>query len=110
MVENNKGFIIPQPVEPPNVIITKAQPIEELQPIEVEKPKPKNDLADLFSVPAPEDNDIYVDDLLEIPEEGSYSDLTDVSKEDIIGKPRAKRYKRTNKRYIQPSSLGGMQG
>ena len=105
---NDNEIIIPQSVQPP--VVVSQRDIEDTQVEEMPVKKPKNDMADLFEVPQPEDNDIYVDDLLEIPEEGSYSDLTDVSKEDIIGKPRAKRYKRTNKRYVQPSSLGGMQG
>ena len=94
----------------PVSILGESTPVE-AQPIEIEKPKPKNDLADLFSVPAPEDNDMYVDDLIESPGEDDMSDLTRVTNEDIMGTPRkrkvTRRFIRTNKPY-NPTSLGGM--
>ena len=82
------------------------------------KPSPANDMADLFEVPQSEDNDMYIDDLFEVPDEeldmdddldDDLSDLTSVSAEDVMGrkpKPRMK-FARTGKPYIPPVSMGG---
>lgn len=52
--------------------------------------EPVDELADLFEVPQPEDNDIYTDDLLELDEEEGVGDLLTVSREDIINGGQAK--------------------
>ena len=82
-------------------------------------PTRKNRMGNLFEVPQPEDNDMYTDDLFELPGENmeyedDLSDLTTVTKEDIMGrvpvrKPKlSQRLQRTNKPYYPPTSLGGM--
>jgi len=79
------------------------------------KPHPHSELDDLFAVPKPEDNDIYVDDLFEVEDqdvdlEDDLSNLTQVSNEDIMGRPpksKAARYKRTGRSYTPPTSMGG---
>lgn len=90
-----------------------------------EKPKPKTNLdtlKDLFEVPQPGDNDIVTDHLVDLDIErdvmgGDLGDLTNVSKEDIIGRPLAQKRK---VRIVQarrrpsgvflppPPSMGGM--
>jgi hypothetical protein len=82
----------------------------------IPKPRPKNELADLFQVPKADDNDMYVDDLFDVPEEDldmedNLDDLTQVSREDVMGKPPKPkaRYKRTNRLYAGPTSMGGVQ-
>lgn len=83
---------------------------------EAPKPKPKNDMSDLFEVPQPEDNDIYSEDLVSLDVDtdvmgGDLSSLTAVSNEDIIGRPPKPRYKirRTGaRRESPPVSFGGM--
>jgi len=72
-----------------------------------------DDMADLFEVPEETDNDMAVDDLVEPPDEESMDDLVSVSNEDIMGaapKPKVKsqQFRRTNRRYVPPPSLGGM--
>jgi hypothetical protein len=97
-------------------------------PMEIEKPSmilnaldkfgkaivpPKNALADLFEVPQENDNDIYTDDLLELPEDDNIQDLFNVSKEDIIGRPRTPKIKK--QKFIRTSkpnnllNMGGIQ-
>jgi hypothetical protein len=82
----------------------------------IPKPAPKNELADLFQVPQAEDNDMYVDDLFAVPEEeldmeDDLSDLTQVSREDVMGKPPKPRlrYTRTKKPYAGPTTMGSIQ-
>ena len=69
-----------------------------------------DDMADLFEVPQPTDNDIACDDLLELDEEEGVEDLLTVSHEDIVNgndKPKPKpQLVRTNKPY--PPMLTGM--
>ena len=94
-----------QPIRIPTI---EAVPIEE----EPEKPKPKNDMSDMFEVPQPEDNDMYVEDLVEAPGEEDMSDLMRVTNDDIMGTKRKKSYKITHsgrKSIQQPPSMGGMQ-
>ena len=77
---------------------------------------PKNELSDLFEVPGEDDNDMYVDDLFEVDEEDldmedDLSDLTSVSREDVMGKkptPRPQRFRRTQQPYSGPTSMGGV--
>lgn len=105
--EQDGGIVIADPTPPA------------LSPV---APKPKDHgLGHLFDVPHDEDNDMFTDDLVELYEEDVFggssdmSDLTDVSKEDIMGKPvasrrRRKLMKRTNRPYIAPPppTMGGM--
>lgn len=82
----------------------------------VQSTESEDELADLFEVPQPEDNDINCDDLLELDDEDVFggpedmSDLLSVSREDIINgndKPRPKhRLVRTNLPY--PPTIIGM--
>jgi len=93
------------------------------QPALVEPPK--DELADLFEVPQPEDNDINCDDLvsfddqdvadlLEVDDEDVFgkdiNDVISVSREDIMGtKPKSRvHFVRTNK-PLPPSGLVGLQ-
>ena len=103
--------------QPPALIKT---PVPEEAVNEVPEPFKKRDsMADLFEVPQPEDNDMYVDDLVATPEEDDISDLVDVSNEDIMGEPPplnkereykmpSRRVRRTSRPYNPPTSLGGM--
>ena len=63
-----------------------------------------DDMADLFEVPEPEDNDINCDDLLELDESEGVEDLLTVSHEDIVNgsdKPKPKvAFVRTSKPYV----------
>lgn len=76
----------------------------------------KNKLADLFETPQPEDNDIYTDDLFTVDSQDfelntDISDLTRVSSDNIIGRPRSRRrqmFRRTEKPYNPPTSIGGV--
>ncbi len=85
-------------------------------PPEPKKEPPKSGLEDLFEVPEEEDNDMYIDDLFELDEEDfdleeDLSDLTQVTDEDIMGKappPRPAKFTRTSKRYIPPTTMGGL--
>ena len=90
------------------------------EPEIVEEP-PKDELADLFEVPQPEDNDMTISHLFEVPEEEDLSDLVDVGNEDLMGyggePPAAKTFRITPKgrriiRYRPPLTPGdsGMQG
>ncbi len=84
----------------------------------LEKPEEKDELADLFEVPQPDDNDMTIDHLFLSEEEDDMSDLTEVSTEDIMGEEEAKpaikerrvarRFKRVPRRYTPPTSIGGL--
>lgn len=80
-----------------------------------------DDLADLFEVPDEDDPDMQTRDLLEIDVDediidGDLSDITAVSREDIMGrplnpkvKPKPRMIRRLPKRYVPPpSGMGGM--
>lgn len=84
-----------------------------------------DDLADLFKAPRKDDPDIRTDDLTSVTDEDVFgdggadmSDILEVSEAEVMGddeeppapKPvnRVVRYKRTNRRYIPPSSMGGV--
>jgi len=86
-------------------------PAEATPPEEVEE-KPKDELEDLFEVPQEEDNDMATDHLVDVDEEEDLSDLTDVSREDVMGTPPVvrKRKVRPKPRHSQPppTSLGGV--
>lgn len=97
------------------------------QPVPIPEPEAEveeDELAELFEVPQPEDNDIRTDDLFQIdnPDE-DLSDLTEVRHEDIMGEaypglPPAigeestqrvpRRIRRTPRRYFPPET--GMTG
>lgn len=101
MVEEQER--IPEPIPP----------VEEDVVLEVEpEAKPKDELADLFEVPQPDDNDMTTDHLVEAPEEEDVSDLVEVSQEDLMGKlppPKPKpvvKFRRTTKRYTPPPPTG----
>jgi hypothetical protein len=122
---------IPLPSEllrkPPEreVIIEEASPEQEVEIIEEVAPESEpvaevaeheDELADLFEVPQPDDHDIYSDDLVETDEAEDLSDLTSVSREDVMGsRPKSKakyrivRRPRTARRFVPPTTLGGMQ-
>ena len=51
----------------------------------VAEPPPKDELADLFEVPQPEDNDITTEHLTAVPEKEDLSDLFNVSEEEMMG-------------------------
>ena len=130
-------FTLPEPVEPSMVEEAQVAPplwggeeqeqprpsilergLERIGSAALEQPeKPANDMSDLFEVPQPEDNDIFVDDLLELDDEedmedfDDLSDLTKVEMDDIMGKPprpRLARFKRTDRPYQPPTSMGGV--
>lgn len=93
-------------------------PIEAIPPVapeleEVEEEK-KDELADMFEVPQEDDNDMVTDHLVELDEEDDLSDLTAVSREDIMGTPPKPRVRvtRRGKRFIRreppPTSLRGV--
>ena len=100
----------------PGILDRAVERISSLDPEQLAKPA--SDMSDLFEVPQPEDNDIFVDDLLELdPEEDmedfdDLSDLTKVEMDDIMGRPPkqrpAQRFRRTNRPYSGPTSLGGI--
>ena len=75
--------------------------------------EPGHELDDLFEVPQPEDNDMYVDDLIAVDEEDDVSDLLEVTMEDVMGQaptPRVEaspRFKRTAVRY-SPTGITGV--
>ena len=123
--EQNPSIISipPETVEPTPSVVEEAQPEQE----------DKDGLSDMFEVPKTEDNDMDTDylfetdgeddmsDLTEIP-----SDLTDVSREDIMGdgfggepaaqqEAESKKYRitRPSRKVIQreppPTSMGGVQ-
>ena len=83
-------------------------------PVEAEAEEEKDELADLFEVPQPEDNDMVTDHLLDIDEDDDLSDLTSVSQEDVMGTPLGeskKRYRVVPRRVNAPpppTSLGGI--
>ena len=105
-------------VIPPESTEIEQEPVEVIEPENVEvKPKHKQDeLNSLFEVPQPDDNDMYVDDIVEAPGEDNLDDLIDVSTDDLMGeKPKAKpKYKISSRgrtsinRDNTPTSLGGM--
>ena len=123
--EQNPSIISipPETVEPTPSVVEEAQPEQE----------DKDGLSDMFEVPKTEDNDMDTDylfetdgeddmsDLTEIP-----SDLTDVSREDIMGdgfggepaaqqevEPKKYRITRPDRKVIRreppPTSMGGVQ-
>lgn len=101
----------PQP-QPPEEVVEEAPTIPAPE-------KPVDELAGLFEVPKATDHDIATDDLIEVSEEdvmggdADMSDLVDVSNEDVMGKEtkpknKSRQIRRTNRRYIPPLSMGGM--
>lgn len=122
-IMGKEGEIIPMPEPSPESEEPEEvayQPVPEPEP----KAEEKGELDDLFEVPQPEDNDMVTDHLVELDEEDDLSDLTSVSREDIMGEPypgvpsveeevpiqRLRRVKRTGRRYYPtpPPSLGGL--
>jgi len=74
-----------------------------------------DDLDDLFEGPQPEDNDMAIDHLVDVPEEEELDDLLDVEPEDIMGEAPPPRVRRTGKPYVPSrqyplAGMGGMQG
>lgn len=96
----------------PELIVPLPEPIvlPSLIPAEEQKPeRPADELADLFEVPQEEDNDMYTDDLFELDDEEDLSDLTRVTREDVMGKPRKARppkYLQIRRPYYPPTSIG----
>lgn len=91
---------------------------EEVVPVEAEqKPKPADDMADLFEVPQDEDNDMYTDDLFEVDDADimggdNLTDLTAVQNEDIMGnrpKPKPKYRRVYRPAFVPPPTVGGIQ-
>ena len=88
-----------------------------------EPEKPKDELADLFEVPQPEDNDMDTSDLFDADIDPDIDDLIDTDLDDLINvpneaimgtpppprKPKPK-FRRTNRPYNPPTMLGGMRG
>ena len=90
--------------------------VEEVAPESVvEEAKHEDELADLFEVPEADDHDIYSDDLVEAPGLEDLSDLTRVTREDVIGsRPKAKgKYRivrRPARRFVPPGGMQGLRG
>ena len=109
--------VIDEPIpEPPQVDKPSPFSFEGIATGLIPKPAPKNELADLFEVPRAEDNDMYVDDLFDVPEEDldmedNLDDLTQVKREDVMGRPPKKkvRYSRTLRPYNNQSIMGSIQ-
>jgi len=113
----------PAPVEPEEVEEVAYRPEPMPVPVEPEEEE-EDELADLFEVPQPEDNDMRTGHLVEVPEEADFSDLIEVSEADIMGddfpgtppstetpetrRVPVKRFKRTPRRYPPPPTLGGV--
>jgi len=109
------------PVEPEFEEVTvDAATGEIIEPEPAPAPEPdlrSDELAELFEVPEPEDNDMFIDDLFEVDseDEDDLSDLTSVSNEDVMGpapKPVqrrvVRRVRRTSRPYTPPSSMRGI--
>jgi len=111
----------PEPVELGEGAEVGYQPVPEPEP----EPEEEDELADLFEVPQPEDNDMRTDHLVEVPKEEDFSDLVEVSEADIMGddfpgtppsseepvqRPRpVRQFKRTPRRYPPPpTTMGGV--
>jgi hypothetical protein len=109
--------VIDEPIpEPPKSSQPPVFSFERIATGMIPKSAPKNELQDLFEVPKPEDNDMYTDDLFDVPEEDlgeedNLDDLTKVSREDVMGRPpkRRVRYQRTNRPYNNQSTMGSIQ-
>lgn len=69
--------------EPTEEESTMSVPAEDPPPEEVEE-KPKDEMADLFEVPQPEDNDMTTAHLVAAPKKDDLSDLTDPPEEEDI--------------------------
>lgn len=123
ITREGKVVSIPSPMEKRiKVVPVREEQVEAIPPEErIEPPppdeieeKPEDELADLFEVPQPEDNDMVTDHLVELDEEDDLSDLTEVTREDIMGTPPVKRVpkrrlKRTGRHYPPPpTSIGGV--
>jgi len=130
---DEEGRVVPLPSPP--APIPPPTPIEPEERVEVEpvyapeptpEPEVEDELADLFTVPQPDDNDMKTDHLLEVPEETTEEDLADLfevgdimddeeypgtppTPEEIPRRTIPRRYKRTPRRY-QPPPMGGMSG
>jgi len=112
------GRVVPiaSDIEPmPEPVVIPEEDITEM-PAEAPEPEPKDELADMFEVPQPEDNDMVTDHLVELDEEDDLSDLTAVSREDIMGTPPKPKYKivRRGRRFLRreppPTSLTSPRG
>jgi len=126
------GQVIPLPSVTPPV---SEEPVERVEPVTEPTPEPEpeeeDELAGLFEVPQPDDNDMRIDHLFAQPEgEEDFSDLVEVSREDIMGdgvgedypgtppstelpqRRSVKRFKRTSRRYQPPPppSVQGLRG
>lgn len=93
---------------------------QETTPEQVPSPEPEQeDLSDLFTVTREDtsdltevsDEDVMGEKEDELPGEDDMSDLFEVSNEDVMGQPAkrkpVRRLKRTIRRYIPPTSVGG---
>ena len=101
-------IIVPAEATPPEAEVVEVPELEE-----------EDELADLFTVPQPEDNDMTTDHLVVAPEEEKLDDLFVVSEEDIMGeapapepeqvqRPVVKKKYRIIRREPPPTSLGGI--
>ncbi len=108
----------PAPVSLPPVSLPSADPVLERTGRTLRgSPEPgpgrgRNDMSDLFEVPNEDDNDMYVDDLVEVDDDEDLSDLTRVTAEDVMGRPprvrpRPTQFQRTSRPYDPPTSMGG---
>ena len=87
-----------------------------VMPVEAPAPGPGSELDDLFEGPQPEDNDIYVADLLSTDDEGSLDDLLevgdvmDLDREDVVGRPPVAkpRFRRSGRAYPPVGGVRGM--
>ena len=111
---------LPQPVQPPQ-FVQRVEPsqVEEISE-DIPMTRKKHKMADLFGVPHEDDNDIYTDDLVTVTDrdimggDPDMSDLTSVPDDWIMNGNRGKskptkRYRRTERNYPAPPSLGGIQ-
>lgn len=118
--------VVPQPSTGRVFISTVARPVKNMAVSGLEQvtaPQPeqpeesdRDDMADLFEVPEPEDHDMQYDDLLDVEDEDVFggdsnlSDLTSVSREDVMGKkPVRRQVIRRPQLREEPSGMGEMQ-
>ena len=99
----------------PSITPIAGRPFGSPLPV-AETPEPEpNELSDLFEVPQPEDNDMYVDDLVTMGEEEEVDDLLEVGdllevkQEDIMGRAPAPRFPRVRRPFLPTRGLRGIQ-
>jgi len=111
---DNEDVRLPEEAIPPIAPQFEVVPEPEVKPEEEEE----DELADLFTPPEPEDNDMTTDHLVKAPEKEDLSDLFEVSDEDIMGeapapepepppKPRYRIVRRPIRRSPPPPTIVG---